>query len=136
MFGPFRDELINDPALLAEYNALKQRLDGEEYERYTAKKGAFVERVLREISSRQTDATAHPIHSSVPADQPETRDCLLVLLGAAIVLTGCGAARRSEPTEPRLRPPSNSQLEPFPRDVKAGRLNLCDGMYDRRLTRP
>jgi GrpB-like predicted nucleotidyltransferase (UPF0157 family) len=27
LFGPFRDALIGDPALLAEYNALKLRLD-------------------------------------------------------------------------------------------------------------
>ena len=45
-FAPFRDALIADPALLAQYNALKRSLDGAEYERYTALKGAFVERVL------------------------------------------------------------------------------------------
>jgi hypothetical protein len=38
--------LIRDPGLLAEYNALKLRLDGEDYEQYTAVKGEFVERVL------------------------------------------------------------------------------------------
>jgi GrpB-like predicted nucleotidyltransferase (UPF0157 family) len=46
LFEPFRDALIRDPALLAEYNALKRRLDGEDYDRYTDVKGAFVERVL------------------------------------------------------------------------------------------
>ena len=46
LFGPFREALIRDPALLAEYNALKLRLDGEDYERYTEAKGEFVERVL------------------------------------------------------------------------------------------
>lgn len=34
-FGPFRDALINTPALLAEYNQLKLRLDGLDCERYT-----------------------------------------------------------------------------------------------------
>jgi GrpB-like predicted nucleotidyltransferase (UPF0157 family) len=47
-FGPFRDALIGSPALLAEYNQLKQRLDGLDYERYTERKGEFVERVLRQ----------------------------------------------------------------------------------------
>jgi GrpB-like predicted nucleotidyltransferase (UPF0157 family) len=47
-FGPFRDALINDPALLAEYNALKSRMDGLDYERYTERKGEFVEKVLRD----------------------------------------------------------------------------------------
>jgi GrpB-like predicted nucleotidyltransferase (UPF0157 family) len=46
VFEPFRDALIRDPALLAEYNALKRSLDGEDYERYTDVKAAFVERVL------------------------------------------------------------------------------------------
>ena len=46
LFAPFRDALIADPALLAEYNALKRGLDGAGYERYTDVKGAFVERVL------------------------------------------------------------------------------------------
>jgi GrpB-like predicted nucleotidyltransferase (UPF0157 family) len=49
LFGPFRDALIGDPALLAEYNELKRRLDGMDYEQYTEQKGEFVERVLREI---------------------------------------------------------------------------------------
>ena len=51
-FGPFRDELIDDPALLAEYNALKQSLDGADYERYTAEKGQFIERVLQRLKGR------------------------------------------------------------------------------------
>jgi GrpB-like predicted nucleotidyltransferase (UPF0157 family) len=51
-FGPFRDALINRPELLAEYNQLKQQLDGLEYERYTERKGEFVERVLRDLNSR------------------------------------------------------------------------------------
>ena len=46
LFAPFRDALIADPALLAQYNALKLSLDGADYERYTDAKGAFVERVL------------------------------------------------------------------------------------------
>ncbi|HYH87883.1 MAG TPA: GrpB family protein [Solirubrobacteraceae bacterium] len=46
LFAPFRDALIADPALLAQYNALKLSLDGAEYDRYTDAKGAFVERVL------------------------------------------------------------------------------------------
>jgi GrpB-like predicted nucleotidyltransferase (UPF0157 family) len=46
LFGPFREALTRDPELLAEYNALKLRLDGADYERYTAVKGEFVERVL------------------------------------------------------------------------------------------
>ncbi len=50
LFGPFRDALIADAALLAEYNALKLRLDGESYERYTTAKGAFVEDVLQKLN--------------------------------------------------------------------------------------
>jgi hypothetical protein len=38
--------MIADPALLAAYNRLKLDLDGEDYERYTAAKGAFVKDVL------------------------------------------------------------------------------------------
>jgi GrpB-like predicted nucleotidyltransferase (UPF0157 family) len=49
-FGPFRDALIRDPSLLEQYNALKRRLDGETYERYTEEKGAFIERVLLRLS--------------------------------------------------------------------------------------
>lgn len=49
LFGPFRDALVDDPALLAEYNALKLRHDGDEYERYTEVKGEFVERVLARV---------------------------------------------------------------------------------------
>jgi GrpB-like predicted nucleotidyltransferase (UPF0157 family) len=48
LFGPFRDALIRDPDLLAEYNALKRHYDGSDYRRYTDIKGRFVERVLRE----------------------------------------------------------------------------------------
>lgn len=51
-FGPFRDALINTPALLAEYNHLKQRLDGVDYERYTERKGEFVQQVLRDLNAR------------------------------------------------------------------------------------
>ena len=50
MFGPFRDALIHDPALLAEYNALKQSLDGSDYDYYTEQKAEFIERVLRAIN--------------------------------------------------------------------------------------
>jgi GrpB-like predicted nucleotidyltransferase (UPF0157 family) len=46
-FGPFRDALINDSALLAKYNELKLNLDGLDYESYTERKGEFVESVLR-----------------------------------------------------------------------------------------
>lgn len=49
-FGPFRDALINDPALLAQYNELKLRLDGLDYETYTERKGTFVENVLRQAN--------------------------------------------------------------------------------------
>jgi GrpB-like predicted nucleotidyltransferase (UPF0157 family) len=51
-FGPFRDALISSPTLLAEYNELKRGLDGLEYERYTQRKGQFIERVLGELSLR------------------------------------------------------------------------------------
>ncbi|MDQ3572836.1 MAG: GrpB family protein [Actinomycetota bacterium] len=50
LFTSFRDALIRDPALLAEYNALKLRHDGEGYERYTKVKGEFVERVLADAT--------------------------------------------------------------------------------------
>jgi len=46
LFAPFRDALIADPVLLAQYNALKLGLDGAEYERYTEVKRTFVEGVL------------------------------------------------------------------------------------------
>jgi GrpB-like predicted nucleotidyltransferase (UPF0157 family) len=46
LFAPFRQALIDDPALLREYNDLKLSLDGEDYESYTDVKGAFVQRVL------------------------------------------------------------------------------------------
>jgi GrpB-like predicted nucleotidyltransferase (UPF0157 family) len=51
-FGPFRDALISSDALLAEYNELKRGLDGLEYERYTERKGQFIERVLGDLSLR------------------------------------------------------------------------------------
>lgn len=60
-FGPFRDALIADPALLAEYNALKLRLDGEGHERYTATKAAFVEQVLAMLDpARAADLPGFP----------------------------------------------------------------------------
>jgi GrpB-like predicted nucleotidyltransferase (UPF0157 family) len=46
LFGPFRDALVGDPALLAECNAIKLDNDGEDYERYTGVKAEFVEGVL------------------------------------------------------------------------------------------
>jgi GrpB-like predicted nucleotidyltransferase (UPF0157 family) len=46
LFAPFRQALIDDPALLREYNDLKLSLDGEDYESCTDVKGAFVQRVL------------------------------------------------------------------------------------------
>jgi GrpB-like predicted nucleotidyltransferase (UPF0157 family) len=46
LFAPFRDALIADPGLLAQYNALKRSLDGADLAHYTTAKGAFVERVL------------------------------------------------------------------------------------------
>ncbi|MGZ4186586.1 MAG: GrpB family protein [Solirubrobacteraceae bacterium] len=59
-FGPFRDALIDSPALLAEYNELKQRLDGLDYERYTERKGEFVERVLRDLNAGPGSGKARP----------------------------------------------------------------------------
>jgi GrpB-like predicted nucleotidyltransferase (UPF0157 family) len=52
-FGPFRDALINDPALLAEYNELKLSMDGMDYQSYTERKGEFVENVLRRAATRR-----------------------------------------------------------------------------------
>jgi GrpB-like predicted nucleotidyltransferase (UPF0157 family) len=49
LFGPFRDALIRDSNLLAQYNALKRQLDGADYDRYTERKAEFIERVLRAI---------------------------------------------------------------------------------------
>lgn len=57
-FGPFRDALINDPALLAEYNELKLRLDGLDYASYTERKGEFVENVLRQAGDHRGRAPA------------------------------------------------------------------------------
>jgi GrpB-like predicted nucleotidyltransferase (UPF0157 family) len=47
IFEPFIEALTQDPRLLDEYNALKTRLDGADYDRYTREKGEFVERVLK-----------------------------------------------------------------------------------------
>jgi GrpB-like predicted nucleotidyltransferase (UPF0157 family) len=52
LFAPFRDALVGDPALLAEYNALKLRSDGEDYDRYTDVKAEFVKRVLASLGPR------------------------------------------------------------------------------------
>jgi GrpB-like predicted nucleotidyltransferase (UPF0157 family) len=52
LFGPFRDALVGDPALLIEYNALKLQYDGEDYERYTDVKAEFVKRVLASLGPR------------------------------------------------------------------------------------
>jgi len=52
LFGPFRDALVADPALLAEYNALKLQHDGEDYERYTDVKAEFIKRVLASLGPR------------------------------------------------------------------------------------
>jgi GrpB-like predicted nucleotidyltransferase (UPF0157 family) len=51
LFGRFCDALVADPALLAEYNALKLRNDGEGYEHYTEVKAEF-ERVLARLGRR------------------------------------------------------------------------------------
>lgn len=51
-FGPFRDALIEDAALLAAYNECKRRLDGLGYDAYTEQKAEFVERVLRDLDNR------------------------------------------------------------------------------------
>jgi len=52
MFGTFRDAMIRAPQLLVEYNALKLRHDGDDYERYTDAKGRFVCEVLARAGSR------------------------------------------------------------------------------------
>ena len=51
LFGPFREAMIADPALLDAYNRLKLERDGEDYARYTEAKGAFVEQVLRAVTA-------------------------------------------------------------------------------------
>jgi GrpB-like predicted nucleotidyltransferase (UPF0157 family) len=56
-FEPFIEALEQDEALLAEYNALKRRLDGADYERYTREKGEFVEWVLSRSAARPGDAS-------------------------------------------------------------------------------
>jgi GrpB-like predicted nucleotidyltransferase (UPF0157 family) len=57
LFEPFLAALRDDPELLAEYNALKRRLDGSDYELYTRAKGEFIERVLA------SDESARPRRS-------------------------------------------------------------------------
>jgi len=52
LFGPFREALIRDPALLANYNALKRRHDGDDYQHYTDAKGEFVRDVLERVGRR------------------------------------------------------------------------------------
>lgn len=47
-FITFRDLLLADEGLRAEYNALKRASTGLDPERYRAAKSAFIERVLRE----------------------------------------------------------------------------------------
>lgn len=42
LFAPFRDAMIADPALLAQYNAMKLRFDGTDYAEYTDAKHAFI----------------------------------------------------------------------------------------------
>lgn len=59
-FGPFRDALIHDPALLAEYNEVKLRLDGLDYEAYTERKGEFVENVLRRAADTAAERPRRP----------------------------------------------------------------------------
>ena len=59
-FGPFRDALTSSPALLVEYNRLKLRLDGLEYDRYTERKGQFIESVLGRLSRRESGAIRTP----------------------------------------------------------------------------
>lgn len=49
LFAPFRQALIDDPALLRAYNELKRAYDGADYERYTDVKGAFVGAVLARV---------------------------------------------------------------------------------------
>jgi GrpB-like predicted nucleotidyltransferase (UPF0157 family) len=51
LFGPFREAMIADPALLAAYNRFKLEHDGEDYERYTDAKAVFVEQVLRGVTA-------------------------------------------------------------------------------------
>jgi len=52
MFGPFRDALVRDPALLADYNELKRRHGCDDHERYTSVKGEFVRQVLARLGDR------------------------------------------------------------------------------------
>jgi GrpB-like predicted nucleotidyltransferase (UPF0157 family) len=52
LFGPFREALIRDPALLAAYNALKRSHDGDHYQHYTDVKGEFVRDVLARVGRR------------------------------------------------------------------------------------
>jgi GrpB-like predicted nucleotidyltransferase (UPF0157 family) len=60
LFGPFREAMIADPALLAAYNRLKLDLDGEDYEHYTEAKGAFVEEVLGRLPAVTAARAATP----------------------------------------------------------------------------
>ena len=57
LFEPFIEALTRDKALLAAYNALKRRLDGADYERYTREKGDFVERVLSRRAAGSGDGS-------------------------------------------------------------------------------
>ena len=50
MFRRFRDALTADAGLAAEYDALKRRHDGQEYERYTEAKGEFIEQTLARLT--------------------------------------------------------------------------------------
>jgi GrpB-like predicted nucleotidyltransferase (UPF0157 family) len=57
LFGPFRDALVANPPLLAEYNALKRCHNGEDYQTYTDVKGAFLERVLARLETARAEVT-------------------------------------------------------------------------------
>jgi GrpB-like predicted nucleotidyltransferase (UPF0157 family) len=54
LFGPLRDALAGDQALLAEDNALKLHNDGEDDERDTDVKAEFVQRVLATLVRRSS----------------------------------------------------------------------------------
>jgi GrpB-like predicted nucleotidyltransferase (UPF0157 family) len=67
VLAQFRDALTWDCALLASYNALKQSLDGEDYERYTNIKGAFIERALHQLGLRENSAAPKTVRARSPA---------------------------------------------------------------------
>ena len=104
LFGPFRDALVRDRRLLSDYNALKRRLDGSDYQHYTDVKGKFVRDVLARLSARGPAATGAP-RSPRPAWSPRARAC-----GAGARTSPRRGARALDDRDPQPQPRDRDRL--------------------------